>query len=96
MNYVRPHAVPEHARISTPLRVLLKQGAPFPPTKEQHEDLEKLKKPFLSTGVLGVLDEKAAFISANNWLSGNPLSKEGRPFEVGADTSKIAWGGVLG
>ena len=72
MNYVRPHAGPEYARISAPLRALLKPGAPFPPTKEQHDCLEALKLLFVSEAVLGVADERAALIAANNWSCGNP------------------------
>ena len=96
MNYVRPHAGPEYARIAAPTRVLLKPGAPFPPTVEQHACLEALKKLFVHGSVLAVADECAAILAANAWLSGNPPSPGARPFEAGADTSKIAWGGVLG
>ena len=71
-------------------------GALFPQRKEQHDDLKKLKKAFVCNKVLRIADERAAIIAANNWLSGNLPIKEGRPFEVRADTSKIAWGGVLG
>ena len=96
MNYVRPHAGPEYARLAAPLRPQLKPGAMFPPTAEQQKCLSGLEKLFTSGAVLRVADERAALIAASNWISGDPPTQEGRPFEVGADTSKIAWGGVLG
>ena len=83
MNYVRPHAGPEYARLAAPLRCLLKPGGPFPPTKEQHEALEKLKQLFVCDAVLRVADERAALIAANFWISGNPPTQEGQPLEVG-------------
>ena len=43
---------------------------------------------------LAVPDEEAALVAAAAWLSG--ASPAGRPFEGGADTSKLAMGGVLG
>ena len=43
---------------------------------------------------LAVPDEEAALIAAHAWLAGEPPA--GRPYESGADTSKIARGGVTG
>ena len=43
---------------------------------------------------LAVPDERAAIEAASAWLTGD--SPRGRPYEAGADTSKIAMGGVCG
>ena len=43
---------------------------------------------------LCVPDEAAAIEAANAWLSGAPPA--GRPYEIGADTSGYAIGGVCG
>ena len=48
----------------------------------------------LEMHLLAVLDEAAAIAAARAWFSGRP--PEGRPYEVGADTSGIAIGGVTG
>ena len=39
-------------------------------------------------------DDEAALEVASAWITGGELC--GRPFEAGADTSKIDWGGVVG
>ena len=44
--------------------------------------------------LLAVPNERAAIAAANAWLRGDPAT--GLPYEGGADTSKIAMGGVLG
>ena len=44
--------------------------------------------------MLAVPDEAAAIAAANAWLSGGPPT--GRPYEIGADTSGYAIGGVTG
>ena len=44
--------------------------------------------------LLCVPDEQAAITAANAWLHGQPPA--GRPYEVGADTSGYAIGGVVG
>ena len=44
--------------------------------------------------LLAVPDERAAIEAANAWNQGDPPT--GRAYEAGADTSKIAAGGVLG
>ena len=41
----------------------------------------------------GVADEEAAIRAYCAWSRGDPPA--GRPFEIGADTSKIAMGGVM-
>ena len=43
---------------------------------------------------LAVPNERAAIEAAQAWMNGDP--PRGCPFEAGADTSKIAMGGVLG
>ena len=94
MNYVRPHAGPAFARIAAPIPILLKPGAEFPPSPELQEVLNKLKLLFTCDAVLRVADDRAALDAANAWIAGD--EPQGRPFEAGADTSKIAWGGVVG
>ena len=42
---------------------------------------------------LAVPDEQAAILAARAWMNGEPPA--GCPYEAGADTSKIAMGGVL-
>ena len=93
-NYVRPHAGPEYSRIIHPLRALLKADAVFPPNEEQKKAIQNLKDLLRSDTVLGVADEEAAMLAYHAWSRGDPPA--GRPFEIGADTSKIAMGGVLG
>jgi len=93
-NYVRAHAGPAYCRITAPLRPLLKPGAVFPMTEEQSRAIENVKALLLEDHVLAVPDEAAAILAANAWLSGDP--PEGRPFEMGADTSGYAIGGVTG
>ena len=94
INYVRPHCGPSYARIADPLRSLLKPGAKFPPNETQNLALEALKELVLEHHLLCVPDEAAAIEAANAWLSGEPPA--GRPYEIGADTSGIAIGGVCG
>ena len=73
------------------LRPLLKPGAEFPPTPEQDAAIEALKALLVDTHKLGVPGEEAAIRAAAAWQSGSP--PEGRPYEAGVDTSKIAMGG---
>ncbi len=94
INYVRPHCGPEYARIADPLRPLLKPGAKFPPTERQEQALQELKDLVIEHHKLCVPDESAAIEAANAWLSGAP--PQGRPYELGADTSGYAIGGVCG
>ena len=93
-NYVRPHAGPAYARITAPLRALLKPGAIFPPNAEQQAAIQALKDLLTSDTVLGVADEEAAIVAACAWIAGDPPAA--RPYDIGAETSKIAMGGVLG
>ena len=44
--------------------------------------------------LLAVPDEQAAIAAARAWMAGEPPC--GCPYEAGADTSKIAMGGLLG
>ena len=94
LNYVRPHCGPAYARTMAPLRELLKADASFPPKPEHEAAIAAMKKLVVDTHVLAVPDEAAAIQAATAWLAGLP--PEGRPYEAGADTSKIAMGGVLG
>ena len=94
MNYIRPHCGPEYARVADPLRVLLKPGAKFPPNERQIQAIEELKDLVVEQHRLCVPDEAAAIEAASAWLSGAPPA--GRPYEVGADTSGYAVGGVCG
>ncbi len=48
----------------------------------------------IETHFLYVPDEEAALIAAKAWMAGDP--PDGRPYESGADTAKIAMGGVTG
>ena len=94
INYVRPHCGPEYARVSSPLRPLLRKGAVFPPNEAQLDALDALKNLVMEQHRLCVPDEAAAIEAANAWLSNQPPA--GRPYEVGADTSGYAIGGVCG
>ena len=76
------------------LRTLLRPNAVFPPNAEQLKAIEGLKELLLETHTLAVPDEAAAIAAANAWLSGQAAT--GRPYEIGADTSGYAIGGVTG
>ena len=93
-NYVRAHAGPAFSRVASPLRVLLRPGAKFPPNEEQLKAIEEIKKLVLEDHVLAVPDEFAAITAANRWLQGE--APGGRPYEMAADTSGYAIGGVIG
>ena len=56
--------------------------------------IQGLKDLMEETHRLAVPDEEAAIRAAAAWLAGEPPA--GRPYEAGADTSKIAMGGVMG
>ena len=77
-----------------PLRALLKKDAVFPPNEEQLQAIEDMKKLVVEDHLLAVPDEQAAIAAARAWMAGEPPA--GMPYEAGADTSKIAMGGVLG
>ena len=77
-----------------PLRALLKSDAVFPPNAEQLAAIEALKQLVVEDHSLAVPDEQAAIEAARAWLNSEPPA--GRPYEMGADTSKIAMGGVMG
>ena len=62
--------------------------------KEQLAAVEALKGLVLEDHVLAVPNEQAAIIAARAWQNGDPPA--GCPYEAGADTSKIAMGGLLG
>ena len=94
VNYARRHMGPAFSRIASPLRPLLKPGAEFPPTPVQEAAIEAPKELLVEGHKLAVPDEEAAIRAAAAWQSGSP--PEGRPYEAGADTSKIAMGGVMG
>ena len=94
LNYIRPHCGPAFTRTLYPLRALLKPGARFPPTREQEEAIEALKALAMEGHVRCVPDEAAAIEAARAWLAGLPPA--GLPYEAGADTSKIATGGIMG
>ena len=94
VNYVRPHCGPEFCRIADPIRPLLKPGAKFPPNEAQIQALEDIKALVIEQHRLAVPDEAAAIEAAHAWLSGAPPA--GRPYEIGADTSGYAIGGVVG
>ena len=93
-NYVRAHAGPAFSRVASPLRVLLRPGTKFPPNEEQLKAIEEIKKLVLDDHVLAVPDEFAAITAANCWLQGE--APGGRPYEMAADTSGYAIGGVMG
>ena len=61
---------------------------------EQLAAVEGLKKLCIDAHELAVPDEAAAVEAAAAFVSGE--APRGRPYEMGADTSKIAMGGVLG
>ena len=90
-NYVRPHAGPAYSRVMSPLRKQLKPGAVWPLTPEQLKAVEGLKELMVEDHTLAVPDEEAAIRAAAAWQAGAPPA--GRPYEGGADTSKIAMGG---
>ena len=77
-----------------PLRALLKKDAVFPPNAKQMEAIEEMKKLIVEDHLLAVPDEQAAIAAARAWMAGEPPT--GCPYEAGADTSKIAMGGILG
>ena len=77
-----------------PLRPLLKADAVFPPNKEQLQAIEEMKKLVVEDHLLAVPDERSAIMAAQAFMNGDP--PVGCPYELGADTSKIAMGGVLG
>ena len=54
----------------------------------------RIKELVIENHKLAVPDEAAAIEAANSWLSGLPPA--GRPYEVGADTSGYAIGGIVG
>ena len=93
-NYVRPHAGPAYGRVMAPRRALLKSDAVFPPNAKQLAAIEALKQLAVEDHLLAVPDEQAAIEAARAWLNSEPPA--GRPYEMGADTSKIAMGGVMG
>ena len=93
-NYVRAHAGPAHSRVASPLRPLLKPGAKFPPNEDQLASIEAIKDLLVEDHTLAVPDEFAAITAANCWLDGG--APGGRPFELAADTSGYAIGGVMG
>ena len=93
-NYVRPHMGPAYARIAHPLRPLMSPKGVFPMNKEQLDAIEGLKGLILEAHLLAVPDEGAAVEAAMAFVAGEP--PRGRPYELGADTSKIATGGVMG
>ena len=93
-NYVRAHAGPAYSRIAAPLSALLKPNDVFPPNEEQEREIQKLKELVLEDHTLAVPDEAAAIAAANAWLSGE--APVGRPYEMAADTSGYAIGGVTG
>lgn len=94
INYVRPHCGPEYARIADAIRLLLKPGATFPPNEKQIASIDALKELVVEHHKLCVPDEATAIEAANAWLSGAPPAR--RPYEIGADTSRYAIGGVCG
>ena len=80
--------------MADPLRALLKPDACFPPNEKQLAAIQGLKDLVIEHHLLCVPDEAAAIEAANAWLTGAPPA--GRPYEVGADTSGYAIGGVVG
>ena len=55
--------------------------------------VEEIKKLVLDDHVLAVPDEFAAITAANCWLQGEATG--GRPYEMAADTSGYAIGGII-
>ena len=94
LNYIRPHCGPAFGRVMTPLRELLRPTGKFPPNAAQLGAIEGLKDLVNEMHILYVPDEAAAIQAAQAWCAGLPPA--GRGYEMGADTSKIAMGGVLG
>ena len=94
INYIRPHCGPEYARVCEPLRELLTPRGVFPPNDKQKAAINDLKRLTDELHQLCVPDEQAAITAANAWLHGR--APAGRPYEVGADTSGYAIGGVVG
>jgi hypothetical protein len=94
VNYVRPHAGPEYCRIADPLRALLKPDAVYPPNAKQNKAIEDIKELVTEHHTIAVPDEAAAILAASSWLMGRPPA--GRPYELGADTSGYAIGGLAG
>ena len=76
------------------MRALLRPGAVFPPDQKQVAAIDNMKQLVQEHHKLCVPDEAAAIEAANAWLSGAPPA--GRPYEIGADTSGYAIGGVCG
>ena len=76
------------------MRELLRPTARFPPNEIQLEALEEIKKLVLEDHVLAVPDEFAAITAANRWLQDE--APGGRPYEMAADTSGYAIGGITG
>ena len=93
-NYARPHMGPTYARVAHPLRVLLTPKGVFPLNQEQLAAVEKLKSFLVEMHLLAVPDEAAAVEAATAFVAGDP--PRGRLYEIGADTSKIAAGSVMG
>jgi hypothetical protein len=93
-NYVRAHAGPAYSRVAAPLRDLPKPGALFPPNEEQLLAIEGLKELVLEDHVLAVPDEFAVITAASRWLQNEVPG--GRPYEMAAETSGYAIGGVTG
>ena len=77
-----------------PLRPLLKADAVWPASKEQLAAIEGLKGLVVEDHLSTVPNEQAAIIAARAWQNGDPPA--GCPYEAGADTLKIAMGGLLG
>ena len=94
LNYIRPHCGPAFGRVMTPLRELLRPTGKFPPNAAQLAAIEGLKDLVNEMHLLYVPDEAAAIEAAQAWCAGLPPA--GRGYEMGADTSKIAMGGVMG
>ena len=93
-NYARPHMGPAYARVAHPLRPLLKKDGEWPMNAAQLKAVEELKRLICEDHVLAVPDEAAAVEAAAAFVAGAPA--QGRPYELGADASKIAMGGVMG
>ena len=77
-----------------PLRPLLKADAVFPPSPDQEKAIADMKELVKESHLLAVPDEQSAIAAARAWMAGEPPT--GCPYEAGADTSKIAMGGLLG
>jgi len=77
-----------------PLKTALKEDSPYPLTAEQEKAIADLKELVKNLQILYVPDEAAAIAAARAWIAGLP--PDGRPYEGGVDTSKIAMGGAEG